>query len=234
MTQEEIKNFFKKYDTPLSGNILNKKMLEIKEHKCECCGNTEWLGQPIHLQVHHIDGDRTNNTLENLQLLCLNCHSYTPNYGSKNNQHIKNTSEEDILAAIKNNDSIRQALLSLELRDTGANYKRVYEIMEKNNIHKNDEDILYHRPKLGVCQNCGKPIYKGGKYCSECYHLSLRKVERPDRETLKQLAREKPFAQIARQYGVNPNNIPKWLRSENLPSTKKEINSISDEDWLLI
>lgn len=55
----------------------------IKEHKCEVCGNTEWLGVPIPLELHHIDGDKENNTLSNLQVLCPNCHAQTPNYRGK-------------------------------------------------------------------------------------------------------------------------------------------------------
>jgi len=52
----------------------------LKENKCEICGCSEWLGKPINCQLHHIDGDETNNTLENLQILCPNCHSQTDNY----------------------------------------------------------------------------------------------------------------------------------------------------------
>jgi 5-methylcytosine-specific restriction endonuclease McrA len=59
---------------------LKKHLIIERGHKCEKCGNTEWFGQPIALEVHHIDGDRTNNSLENLQLLCPNCHATTPNW----------------------------------------------------------------------------------------------------------------------------------------------------------
>ncbi len=52
----------------------------LKKHQCECCGNTEWLGQLISLELHHKDGDRTNNALSNIELLCPNCHSLTDNY----------------------------------------------------------------------------------------------------------------------------------------------------------
>lgn len=52
----------------------------IKENRCEVCGISEWQRKPIVCQLHHIDGDNTNNTLENLQILCPNCHSQTDTY----------------------------------------------------------------------------------------------------------------------------------------------------------
>lgn len=51
--------------------------------KCHDCGITEWQGKPIVLEVEHIDGNWRNNLLENLTLLCPNCHSQTSTYGYK-------------------------------------------------------------------------------------------------------------------------------------------------------
>ena len=47
---------------------------------CEKCGLEQWQGQAIPLEIHHINGDNTDNRLENLILLCPNCHSLTNNY----------------------------------------------------------------------------------------------------------------------------------------------------------
>lgn len=57
--------------------LLNHK---IKENKCEICGITEWNGNPITLQLHHINGDPKDDRLENLQILCPNCHSQTDTF----------------------------------------------------------------------------------------------------------------------------------------------------------
>ena len=67
---------------------LLKRLIEegVKESKCEKCGNTVWNGEPIPLQLHHIDGNRTNNTLDNLQVLCPNCHAQTENFFGKKNR----------------------------------------------------------------------------------------------------------------------------------------------------
>jgi len=53
--------------------------------KCSSCDLPgEWNGKPLALQVDHIDGDRTNNDLSNLRLLCPNCHSQTDTFAGRN------------------------------------------------------------------------------------------------------------------------------------------------------
>jgi hypothetical protein len=61
---------------------LRKRLLKAGyfERKCYSCNLTTWLGQPIVLELEHIDGDHTNNQLSNLTLLCPNCHSITPSW----------------------------------------------------------------------------------------------------------------------------------------------------------
>lgn len=55
----------------------------LKESRCEICGITEWLGRPLSMELHHVNGDGDDNRLENLQLLCGNCHSQTDNWGGR-------------------------------------------------------------------------------------------------------------------------------------------------------
>lgn len=63
---------------------LKKFLIETRGYKCESCRLSDWLNQKIVLTLEHIDGDSTNNKLDNVQLLCWNCHSLTPTFGSKN------------------------------------------------------------------------------------------------------------------------------------------------------
>ena len=104
--------------------------------KCECCGLSEWLSEPIKLEVHHIDGNHLNNEIDNLMLLCPNCHAQTDNWRAKNikNKAQQVVSEEEFAEALKSTPNIRQALLKLGLTPSGANYERAYAIKEKFKI----------------------------------------------------------------------------------------------------
>ena len=69
-------------------NFIKRYLLNEFNHKCEICGWGEVNKSTglVPLQIHHIDGDCTNNKRENLQLLCPNCHSLTSNFGSLNKE----------------------------------------------------------------------------------------------------------------------------------------------------
>lgn len=69
-------------DNIISGPI-RKYLLEIHGHGCSECKNTTWMGKSIPLDLDHIDGDPTNNSIENLRYLCPNCHRQTETWGMK-------------------------------------------------------------------------------------------------------------------------------------------------------
>lgn len=84
------------------------------------------------------------------------------------------------------------------------------------------------------CKKCNKEITTNSDYCVECAHTLSRKVERPDRNTLKELIRTKPFTKIGEMYNVSDNSIRKWCKSYNLPFNKIDIFAVSESDWELI
>jgi 5-methylcytosine-specific restriction endonuclease McrA len=66
-------------------NIRRRLIAEgIKNARCEECGISQWLGEALSLELHHRNGEKHDNRLENLALLCPNCHSQTDSWGGRN------------------------------------------------------------------------------------------------------------------------------------------------------
>jgi HNH endonuclease len=66
---------------------LRSHLLDSRERRCEICKLAEWMDKPIPLEVDHIDGDSTNIRLDNIRLICPNCHAQTETYKVKNKGH---------------------------------------------------------------------------------------------------------------------------------------------------
>ena|SRR5271154_6721323 len=65
---------------------LKKRLIEnnLLKNECYVCGmGPEWNGKPLSLQIDHINGVSNDNRLENLRMLCPNCHSQTETYAGK-------------------------------------------------------------------------------------------------------------------------------------------------------
>lgn len=102
---KDFKHFGKKYsikeilieNSPYrSSDKLRKRLINegYKKKQCECCKRTKWLDQGIKLELHHINGINTDNRIENLQILCPNCHSYTDNFRGGNIDNLSALSEK--------------------------------------------------------------------------------------------------------------------------------------------
>ena len=67
--------------THLKGRLLAEG---LKQNRCERCGIEDGLGAPLAMALHHVNGKGTDNRLENLMMLCPNCHAQTPNFSGRN------------------------------------------------------------------------------------------------------------------------------------------------------
>jgi 5-methylcytosine-specific restriction endonuclease McrA/predicted nucleic acid-binding Zn ribbon protein len=181
-------------DFPYDTTKLKKRLVEdgVKKHKCENCGLVKWNGKEIPLELHHINGDRNDNRIENLQLLCPNCHAQTDGYRGKNKtRYEKKESVSDV--------EIKQ--LYEQERE-----KKKSEKIEINKIRK------VKPPRY--CEVCGKELKrKQSKYCSsKCAHNAVSK--RPEEIELVEKIRElkNNITAVGRYYGVSYTAIKKWMK----------------------
>jgi Zn finger protein HypA/HybF involved in hydrogenase expression len=79
-------SFYLTEDSNVKSDNIRKRLIKegYKEHKCEQCGIIEWCGLPTPLELHHINGKKRDFRLDNLRVVCNNCHAQTNNYRGKN------------------------------------------------------------------------------------------------------------------------------------------------------
>ncbi len=86
---------------------LKKKLINagLLKYKCLKCNISTWNDEYISLHIDHINGIHNDNRIENLRLLCPNCHSQTETYGAKNKSYkkIKKIKEKKFIQKHKNN-----------------------------------------------------------------------------------------------------------------------------------
>lgn len=125
-------------DFSYDGKGSHKKLL-IQEngHRCECCNLEVWMNFPITLELEHIDGNNRNNVRSNLKLLCPNCHSLTDTWRGRNKNSGKTkVTDKELIVALKEFKTIRQALLFVGLAAKGGNYDRCHQLISAGLVER--------------------------------------------------------------------------------------------------
>lgn len=201
-----------KENSPYQSYRLAKRLVKegLKEHRCECCNITEWLGQPIKLELHHINGDHNDNRLENLQLLCPNCHAYTDNYRGKNQG--KSAQDENLEVESRKFEEPLIGNANGNLEPSQKNYMILEEGVET--IHEKSKSKKVIESKY--CAYCGVELLgssRRNKYCSqECAHKANGSKRPSVNELLDRFKELKSYVQVGKFYGVSDNAIRKWVK----------------------
>jgi hypothetical protein len=194
----------KKFDDLTTAQAIKKRLINERGHRCECCRKEMWLGGKIILEIDHINGDRDNNSRENLQLLCPNCHALTPTYRGKNiGENAKN-----------HRAACHQRHRELKLASGQYAYKEQVESNKKKQDSRQGQEKKKRLAKIASCMKCNVQIGSNTKtqMCADCYHKSTRKAERPAIDILIKEIQNSSFLSVGKKYGVSDNAIRKWLR----------------------
>ena len=117
----------------LSFESLRFRILYEQENKCNKCGLDSWLGQELLLELEHKDGNNKNNSRDNLEMICPNCHSLTKTWRGRNKRERRHrVSDKDLLESLLiNNWNMRQSLLDVGLSPKGGNYNRCHKLKKE-------------------------------------------------------------------------------------------------------
>lgn len=209
-----------------STSKLRKKLVDagIKEEKCEICFNTEWMGSKIPLETDHINGINNDHRVENLRLLCPNCHAQTETWGNKNRIKKVEIDEDEFMEAFKRSRTVSGickilglhqsskilGILRDKIQDAGLVFPKVKPSYWKeravNQKTRNNSPIRYD-----TCQ-CGSRKRKCSTSCLKCLHIRNRKVKRPDSEKLLDETRILSNVHLGKKYGVSDKTIAKWIK----------------------
>ena len=130
-------------------------------------------------------------------------------------------------------------LFAVDENNPSINWAKDYEIEKVlKEIDSSLEEFVPNiasprKPSTSICIDCGEEITYGATRCKNCNNifLSKQRENKIERGELKVLIRTKAFTSIAKDFGVSDNAIRKWCDAYNLPRTKREINSYTDEEW---
>lgn len=140
-----------------SSHRLKNRLIEegLKRSKCEICELTEWNSQPIPLELDHINGVNSDNRIENLRILCPNCHAQTDTYRGKN--QVKNSKNKRRLENFHINnlktprEKVFKNICNVCAKETNNAKFCSYKCMNENNSKNipSKEELLEKIEKIG-------------------------------------------------------------------------------------
>jgi len=197
----ELEDIFVRNSLYRGVNQRLKKMLIQRfgfEDKCKLCGiDSKWNGKELSLQLDHINGVNNDNRIENLRILCPNCHSQTETYCGKAKKFKK--------TLLKIDPSLFKEVMSGNT------------IIGASKIFKVSPSTIFKAIKY----------YKIPYVCKTRDFDSFNAVRKfiCDKETLEKLVKENPMTSVGRIFGVSDNAIRKRCRhlGINVPRKKKPV-----------
>lgn len=216
-------------DSPyLNTNHLKLRLINegILKPECAVCGCKE------RLELHHINGDPSDNRLENLQILCINHHYDTENFRNKEGKGRKHLTPNDYILSEEDLRIREEAKLLAKRRSIRI---REAEELIKNSPNKSIKDFPKKNPGIKTnntskdieCPYCHKTFrqkYPEQKYCSTECASRAHSSNITKEDLLEQIVKlNGNFTQIGKVFGITDNAIRKWCKKFGFPTHRKEL-----------
>jgi transposase-like protein len=192
-------------EVKITASALRKRLIEsnIKEAKCECCGLSEWMGSKIPLELHHINGNHNDNRLENLEILCSNCHGIKHGY----------------------------SMIKKKCQECGREFYTSTKQQKFCSIICKNKHNMQHIEKY--CEYCGKQFYglKNRRYCSpKCSQEAVKRCHIEKEELIEMFKKYRTYLSVSKQYNVSDKTIYKWCKKFGMPINSKDMKKFLDNN----
>lgn len=222
---------------------INGNQKTINVHRAVAC---TFVPNPYNLpQVNHIDGDKSNNCVENLEWVTAkdNCIHAVINdlfYSGERSELSKLNAEQ--IKYIKEHcipydENFGCTALAKQFNVDKSTISKIihgFSWKEYTDNYKPVQCNTYILKKEYKCKHCNEifiPNFNGQVYCSkECHEKDRRKVERPSSNELLELIKTTSFVKIGLLYGVSDNAIRKWCKLYGLPYKQKDIKNLINNE----
>ena len=200
-------------------NRLKEKLIKegLIENRCSLCKlGPVWSGKPLSLHLDHINGDPTDNRLENLRLLCPNCHSQTDTYcgRSKRIPAVPCSTCGKPLYNRKGKTGLCKACFDSTLAEPRPEARKCVRPSKKVLA-----ELIRSTPMTTIGKKYGVSDNAVRKWATACgIHVECRKgywtKEKtvPPKDELKKMAQNTKVPDIAKHYGVDDRLIHKWFK----------------------
>ena len=187
-----------------STNSLKKKLLKagLLKYKCKNCGINKWRDKPLSLQLDHINGVNDDNRIENLRLLCPNCHAQTETFAGANQAKATRKTYPGAPVDYKYykdcvdcNTPVSPAAARCSSCAAKYRHKAIFEVS---------------------CCHCSKPIGKRDKPRVACRHcaglMQDSKIAWPGLKELQNMVSEQSYLAVGKELGVSDNAVRKHIK----------------------
>lgn len=226
-------------NSPASNATIKKRLFSegVKKRICEYCSHSEWMGEPIPLELEHVNGNNADNRLHNLKIICPNCHALTPTYRGRNARVKREALEKELGVASLLKLRSPRVPKARKSRKGFMSKSPTKEVLLKSIIEAGwNFNLVAVENQVSAtsvrrwCRDFDLPSnlveLERSIYANHADNDARSESKDPGRQILLETLEETNwnFVQSGKRFGVSDNALRKWCRKHDLPSNRLEAN----------